>query len=201
MPIEELQEPYWEKQKGETPNQYCYFLEFLDYPTNNLKQFHEYLCKKYENEQKGTKVPAYKTIRNWAREACNSWVLRKQSKRQSEKQDILDTLHELDKQDAIANFETKKKIKKDLLERICIDMSIGQPLSQINQGIQALKILHEDDLLDQEEPTEYSKSDVNADIEAKTEVETKAEIAQDIILKPEYVELTRKLLEDVVNDS
>lgn len=45
------------------------------------------------------------------------------------------------------------------------------------------------------------KADVNADIDAKAEVETKSNIAQDIILKPEYVELTRKLLEDVVNDS
>jgi hypothetical protein len=43
--------------------------------------------------------------------------------------------------------------------------------------------------------------DVNADVEAKAQVEHKADIAQDIILKPEYVELTRKLLEDVVNDS
>ena len=49
---------------------------------------------------------------------------------------------------------------------------------------------------------EYNvKADVNADIDAKAQVETKADIAQDIILKPEYVELTRKLLEDVVNDS
>jgi hypothetical protein len=195
MPIEELQEPYWEKQKGETPNQYCYFLEFLDYPTNNLKQFHEYLCKKYENEQKGTKVPAYKTIRNWAREACNSWVIRKQSKRQSEKQDILDTLHELDKQDAIANFETKKKIKKDLLERISMDMNTGQPLSQINQGIQALKILHEDDLLDQEEPTEYSKSDVTADVEANTNLAMEVDMTN-----PKITESDLKMLKDLIGD-
>ena len=193
MPIEE-------KQKGETPNQYCYFLEFLEFPTFNLKAFHQHLCDTYQDLAKpSAKPPKYNTIVGWSSD--NKWTDRKTTKRQSEKQEILDTLHELDKQDAIANFETKKKIKKDLLERICIDMSIGQPLSQINQGIQALKILHEDDLLDQEEPTEYSKSDVTADIEAKAEVETKAEIAQDIILKPEYVELTRKLLEDVVNDS
>lgn len=47
---------------------------------------------------------------------------------------------------------------------------------------------------------EYNvKTDVNADIQAKTEIETQANISQDIIMKPEYVELTRKLLEDVTN--
>ena len=45
------------------------------------------------------------------------------------------------------------------------------------------------------------KTDVNADIQAKTEIETRANISQDIIMKPEYVELTRKLLEDVTNGS
>lgn len=44
-----------------------------------------------------------------------------------------------------------------------------------------------------------STINLNADVEA--DVKTKADIAQDIILKPEYVELTRKLLDDVVNDS
>ena len=53
MPIEELQEPYWEKQEGETPNQYCYFLEFLEFPTFNLKDFHQHLCEKSKREQKG----------------------------------------------------------------------------------------------------------------------------------------------------
>lgn len=62
----------------------------------------------------------------------------------------------------------------------------------INTDIDSLKKLSNDDV---------QKLDVNADVEAKAEVETKANIAQDIILKPEYVELTRKLLEDVVNDS
>ena len=45
------------------------------------------------------------------------------------------------------------------------------------------------------------KTDVNADIQSKTEIETRANISQDIIMKPEYVELTRKLLEDVTNGS
>ncbi len=45
------------------------------------------------------------------------------------------------------------------------------------------------------------KADVNADVDAKAEVKTKANISQNLILKPEYVELTRKLLEDVTDDS
>ena len=77
MPIEELQEPYWEKQDGETPNQYCYFLEFLEFPTFNLKDFHDHLCEKNKKEQKGTKVVTYGTLRKWARDSCNKWRIRK----------------------------------------------------------------------------------------------------------------------------
>ena len=64
MPIEELQEPYWEKQEGETPNQYCYFLEFLEFPTFNLKDFHDHLCELHKNSQKFTKTVAQKTEKN-----------------------------------------------------------------------------------------------------------------------------------------
>jgi len=174
MPIEELQEPIWEKQKGETPNQYCYFLEFLEYPTNNLKDFHQHLCNNDKLGQTGTKVPAYKTIRNWSGPACNKWTERKSAKRAAEQQDILDTLHELDKQDVVENFKTKKQIKNDLLFYIAAAIDKGLPLSQINQGMQALKTLHEDDLLDQEKPTNYNKTDVEADVRAEAEINREA---------------------------
>ena len=199
MPIEELQEPYWEKQKGETPNQYCYFLEFLEYPTFNLKDFHEHLCELHKNSQKLTdksKITSYDVLRKWAGESCNKWRIRKEAKRKSEKEDVLDTLHELDKETKIEEFQTKQRINTKILSRIEREVD-DNALSQIAQGIQGYKTLKDDNRVDMGEATDFTKSDVNADIDAKAEIEHKANIAQDIILKPEYVELTRKLLEDV----
>jgi hypothetical protein len=200
MPIEELQEPYWEKQEGETPNQYCYFLEFLDYPTNNLKDFHDHLCDKHKKTQPNTKIVTYDTLRKWAGEKWNKWHIRKAAKRKAEDDDIQDTLHELEKETKVEEYQTKQRINTKLLKRIEREVD-ENALSQIAQGIQGYKTLKDDNRVDRGEATDFTKSDVNADIDAKAQVETKADIAQDIILKPEYVELTRKLLEDVVNDS
>ena len=167
MPIKELTEPIWEKQEGETPRQHCYFLEFLEFPTFNLKQFHEHLCETYQNlEKPSARPPKYNTLIGWSSE--NKWTDRKTKKRLAEKEDILNTLHEIDKKDAIDNFNAKKEIKQKLLERIRRDIDMDLPLSQINQGIQGLKTLHEDDLLDQEKATEYTRQDMS--VEAETVV-------------------------------
>lgn len=162
--IHEFQDPIWERQKGETPTQYCYFLEYLQFPNFNLKQFREYICDNYEElDIAGAKPPTYNTLKNWSAE--NKWSDRKTEKRRADKQDILETLHELDKQEKIKNFETKRKIKEKLLARISRDIDLDLPFSQINQGVQAYNTLHEDDLLDQEEPTTYTKSDISAETE------------------------------------
>ena len=174
MPIEELQEPYWEKQKGETPNQYCYFLEFLKFPTDNLKDFHNHLCEENKKEQKGTKIVTYGTIRKWAMESCNMWKLRKAAKRQSEKQDIIDTLHELDKEDAIEEYQTKKRINKKLLDRIEREIDT-QPMSQITQGITGFKTLKDDNRVDKGEATEFTNTKIDADIDANVDAKTKLE--------------------------
>ena len=45
------------------------------------------------------------------------------------------------------------------------------------------------------------KADVNGELNIDANVDVKHHnVAEDIILKPEYVELTRKLLEDVTNE-
>ena len=173
MPIEELQEPIWEKQKGETPNQYCYFLEFLKFPTYSLKDFHQHLCDTYQNPQKPTtKPPKYNTVRGWSSE--NKWTSRKEAKRTAEDKDIQDTLHELEKQQKIDIFNSKQQIEMELIENILTAISLGQPLSQINQGVQALKTLNEDKQLTQEKPTNYNRTNVEADVKAEAEINREA---------------------------
>ena len=170
MPIEELQEPIWEKQEGETPNQYCYFLEFLEFPTFNLKDFHDHLCEKSKKEQKGAKPVTYKTIGKWAGEKCNKWRVRKEAKRQAEKQDILDTLHELDKQDAIEEYLLKKSIKRKLLRRLEQDAD-HEKYSQLKHGADAFTILNDDNRVDKEEPTTFASQKVDMESTNKIEYE------------------------------
>ena len=103
--------------------------------------------------------------------------------------------------------EEKPQMAADLIENIKLTNRQRRLQKQSGQGTLSqdeagAKSINTDiDSLNKLSNNDVQKVDVNADIEAKAEVETKADIAQDIILKPEYVELTRKLLEDVVNDS
>ena len=170
MPIEELQEPIWEKQKGETPNQYCYFLEFLQYPTYNLKDFHQHLCENGIAGHKGTKIAAYKTLRNWAGDSCNKWHSRKEAKRIAEKEDLLETLHELDKQDAIEEYLLKKSIKRKLLQRLEQDAD-HEKYSQLKHGADAFTILNDDNRVDKEEPTTFANQKVDMESTNKIEYE------------------------------
>ena len=169
MPIEELQEPIWDKQKGETPNQYCYFLEFLKYPTNDIKGFQEHLCEKEKQGVLRSKPPAYKTIINWSGPACNKWIERKAAKRAAEQQDILDTLHELDKEDQIAEYILKKSIKQKLLNRLEREAETER-FSQLKHGIDAYTNLNDDNRVDKHEPTTYTKTEGTLEVEADTKI-------------------------------
>ena len=164
MPIEQLKEPYWEKQKGEPPKQYCYFQEFLKFPTFNLKAFHQYLCEDYQNTLIDTdkaKIPSYQTVKKWS--SCNKWTSRKEAKRVAEDKEILESLHEMEKEQKARTFQAKQEIEEKLLTNIITAIELGQPLSQINQGVQALKTLNEDKQLTQEKPTNYNKTDIDAE--------------------------------------
>lgn len=163
MPIEELQEPYWEKQQGETPNQYCYFQEFLKFPTNNLKDFHQHLCETYQHLPTPTaKPPKYNTVKGWSSD--NKWTDRKTQKRMAEKQDILDTLHELDKEDAIEEYLLKKSFKKKLLKRLEQEAE-DERFSQLKHGVAAYVEMNNDNRVDKEEPTNFTSQKMDVETE------------------------------------
>ena len=168
MPIEELQEPIWEKQKGETPNQYCFFQEFLKWPTSSLKEFHQHLCDTYQNLPRPTeKPPKYNTIKGWSSD--NKWSERKSQKRIAEKQDILDTLHELDKEDSIEEYKLKKEFKNKLLRRLVAEAET-EKMSQLRQGAEAYVSMSDDNRVDKEEPTTFTKTEGTLEVESETTV-------------------------------
>ena len=171
MPIEQLQEPIWEKQKGETPNQYCYFQEYLEWPTYSLKDFHQHLCEKYSNipgSTKKTKIPKYQTIKNWS--FCNEWTSRKEAKRTAEKKDILDTLHQLDKEDKIEEYLLKKSFKKKLLKRLEEEAEY-EKFSQLKHGVAAYVEMNDDNRVDKEEPTKFTNQKLDVESQNKIEYE------------------------------
>ena len=169
MPIEELQEPIWEKQKGETPNQYCFFQEFLKWPTYSLKEFHQHLCNTYQNLPRPTeKPPKYNTIKGWSSD--NKWSDRKAQKRIAEKQDELETLRELDKEDKVEEYKLKKAFKKKLLRRLVAEAET-EKMSQLRQGADAYVSMSDDNRVDKEEPTNYSNQKVDVDAETKVAYE------------------------------
>ena len=169
MPIEELKEPIWEKQQGETPNQYCYFIEFLKFPTNNLRAFHDHLCKEHQKEQKGTKPVTYSTLKKWSRPSCNKWVERKAAKRKAEDDDIQNTLHELDKADAIEEYLLKKSFKNKLLNRLEREAETER-YSQLKHGVSAYVDISNDNRVDKHEPTSYTKTEGTLEVEADTTI-------------------------------
>lgn len=71
----------WERQEGETPNQYYWFHEFLQHNDYSLLKFHEKLnentSKSKGKNQKYKKIPTYNTIAKWS--SCNKWMKRKEA--------------------------------------------------------------------------------------------------------------------------
>ena len=71
----------WERQEGETPNQYCWFQEFLQHNDYSLKNFHEQVSKNAtemeQESQKKIKTPKYSTIQKWS--SYNNWMKRKEA--------------------------------------------------------------------------------------------------------------------------
>ena len=86
---------------------------------------------------------------------------------QSEKDDLLDTLHELDKQDKIDNFKLKNSFKKKLLDRLEKEAEY-EKYSQLKHGVDAYVNMSDDNRIDMEEPTTFANQKV--DVEADTNV-------------------------------
>ena len=192
MPVKELKEPIWERQEGETPNQHDWFNEFLDYSGYNLKAFHEYVESQKKSDEVSTfdKIPSYNMFMKWS--SHNKWMLRKKAKRDFDKEEEREELKQIKRERLVANFRYKQKIEK----QISLGLTTGKPLSQINQGIQGYVTISEDDRKDLGENTE--NLNITADVD--TQLKVKQNVASDIIMNPKYAELTRKILEDLVDD-
>ena len=62
--------PIWAKQPKESSNAYCWFQEFLNYPTYEIQRFHEHITKNQKEiikkNGKKVKIPTLKTMYTWS---------------------------------------------------------------------------------------------------------------------------------------
>ena len=81
---------------------------------------------------------------------------------------MLDTLHELDKEDKIENFKQKNRFKKKLIDRLEKEAEF-EKYSQLKHGVDAYVNISDDNRIDMEEPTTFANQKL--DVEAETKVE------------------------------
>lgn len=173
MEPEDLEDPIWDKQKGETPTQHDWFVEFIDFPGYSLKGFHEYLEGSYQESLKVTevevKIPSYNMIKKWS--SHNLWTKRKKASRDFDKNEEKEKLKKIKEKSKLTNFRKKQKIETGILRKMEDGLYEDVPLSQLNQGAQAYVTLNEDDLKELGESTEDIKVELTADVEATTKQE------------------------------
>lgn len=160
--IEELIEPIWEHQKGETPNQYKWFNKFLQYESFDLIKFHTELTLSQQNNEKKIKLPTLGTIRKWS--SNNKWTIRKECSVIFDETNIQHELKKLDLSNAIEEFYLKNEIKIKRLENLKSKVDNDEITGyQFNQDIQGITKLDENIRLSLGKATE--RIDANANIE------------------------------------
>ena len=231
MPITEITDfkgDPWKKQEGESDRAHHYFKQYKKQNLSRHKFKQLLLTEADERSSKGhikfwgadltfnkkhqDKIQSYVdsqgkkgqcpkpcgTLDDWFR--FHKWFTRKQDYTKFQEEEADSVIRAM-------ITENKPKMAKDILDNI--ELTNQQRKKQKEQGVSSLSqdkagaesINTDIDSLNKLSNNDVQKMDISADVDTKAEVEHKASITQDIILKPEYVELTRKLLEDVIDDS
>lgn len=159
----------WDRQEGETVNQYCWFQEFLQHDDYSLKNFHEKLnmegMEKEQKSQKKKKIPTYKTIQNWS--SCNNWMKRKEAYNIHKVEQQTHRLEEAEYKNKELINQKKNTIILKLLNRL--DKEIDNELSgyQSNQFTSAITNLLDDNRKDLGKATSITENKSQLQIESE----------------------------------
>ena len=151
----------WDRQEGETVNQYCWFNEFLLHNDLSLKNFYETIQEPSEDihkkSQKNKKIPTYYTVYKWS--SCNNWIKRKEAyiKHKNEEQ-----RHRLEEED-YKNKETIHQKKNNIILKLLnkLEQELDDDLVsgyQSNQFTNAITNLLDDNRKDIGSPTEITEN-------------------------------------------
>ena len=157
MTITELQEPIWKKQKKESSNAYCWFQEYLNYPTFELMRFCEHIQQETEESQqksiKKLKTPTYNTICKWSSKF--NWRKRKEAYLENEEEERTLYLRQLRLKHSREEQDLLHEIKMTQLKNIRDQIQTGQKSGyDFNQNMQGIKVINDMDLLELGEATE-----------------------------------------------
>ena len=192
----ELQEPIWKKQKKEGSNAYCWFQEFLNYPTFELMRFCEHIQKNSEDIQKKSekkvKIPTYYTISKWS--SNFKWRKRKEAFLENEEEERTLYLRQLRLKHSREELDLLHEIKMTQLKNIRDQIRTGQKSGyDFNQNMQGIKVINDMDLLELGEATENVQQKITADIKQETKSDN------ELLLKVADMKKERKEVADEEN--
>ena len=192
----ELQEPIWKKQKKEGSNAYCWFQEFLNYPTFELMRFCEHIQKNSEDIQKKSekkvKIPTYYTISKWS--SNFKWRKRKEAFLENEEEERTLYLRQLRLKHSREELDLLHEIKMTQLKNIRDQIKTGQKSGyDFNQNMQGIKVINDMDLLELGEATENVQQKITADIKQETKSDN------ELLLKVADMKKERKEVADEEN--
>lgn len=186
MTITELQEPIWKKQKKEGSNAYCWFQEYLNYPTFELMRFCEYIQQETEESQQKTvkkvKTPTYNTLCKWSSKF--KWRKRKEAYLENEEEERTLYLRQLRLKHSREELDLLHEIKMTQLKNIRDQIQTGQKSGyDFNQNMQGIKVINDMDLLELGEATENINQKIQADVKTiskKEKIREVDELAKEI---------------------
>jgi hypothetical protein len=186
MTITELQEPIWKKQKKESSNAYCWFQEYLNYPTFELMRFCEHIQQETEESQqksvKKVKTPSYNTICKWSSKF--KWRKRKEAYLENEEEERTLYLRQLRLKHSREELDLLHEIKMTQLKNIRDQIQTGQKSGyDFNQNMQGIKVINDMDLLELGEATENINQNIKADVKTiskKEKIKQVDELAKEI---------------------
>ena len=186
MTITELQEPIWKKQKKESSNAYCWFQEYLNYPTFELMRFCEHIQQETEESQqksiKKVKTPSYNTICKWSSKF--KWRKRKEAYLENEEEERTLYLRQLRLKHSREELDLLHEIKMTQLKNIRDQIQTGQKSGyDFNQNMQGIKTINDMDLLELGEATENINQNIKADVKTiskKEKIKQVDELAKEI---------------------
>lgn len=186
MTTTELQEPIWKKQKKESSNAYCWFQEYLNYPTYELMRFCEHIQQETEESQqkslKKVKTPTYNTICKWSSKF--KWRKRKEAYLENEEEERTLYLRQLRLKHSREELDLLHEIKMTQLKNIRDQIQTGQKSGyDFNQNMQGIKVINDMDLLELGEATENINQKIQADVQTiskKEKIREVDELAKEI---------------------
>lgn len=210
---EPLQEPIHMFQKGENKRAYHYFKMYKKF-NGNLADFQRYLEKLWrksgENlakhfdayDIKKGEPPSYDVLSKW--QVAFKWKVRKQTFDDEKEEDVVSGIKKVYIEGLTEDFRKTAKFKELNLDAAINESEQGTLSPNGSEARANANSKLQSDMRTSaglDNGTTRVKADVNGELNIDANVDVKHHnVAEDIILKPEYVELTRKLLEDVTNE-